>query len=835
MANKIGRFEILSEITRSEIGAVYKAADPESGQTIALKTIRLQMLAEQADTLMQYILQEAAGTKPLSSHNIAQLFGVEEIDGQCCAAEEYVQGNSIATMLARNEGFSIWDLQDIVRQTCQGLDHAHSHNVVHYSLEPAKIMVTWDGTVKVLSFGVSCMGAFTCQASGKAPDVLHYVSPEQLRGDPVDGRSNIFSLGAILYEMATESKAFPGDDADQVRQAIVGVTPAAPVEVNRKIHPVLSEVIMKALSKAPEDRYPSGQDLVNDLERCKESATKAVAKKAAPPAQGLNAPQASKAAAASSAPSPQTSPQNLPPEKTAAAADHAKGAGAAGERSAEDSRPVSAKARASAEEKAPPSAPARAAAAAAGWESASVTSTVHPPKAPKSAASPASASAHSTFQERASAVAETVEPASETPAFQVDPAMAEADKNAARGPSFSEMNELPPLKEIYTAPAPPPPATEFEPEPAASVGRAQPDKPKVQPREVARKAVTEIKKTPAKLFLYAIAGAVAIILLVVGLIALRIHSENSAEEGSAEPPAAAAPAQASAKPAWNTAQPPVSAPAPAQPEQINAGREAPRVSVIPKYNRKKTKAQPAAAPAMIPGQLTINSTPEGAEIRVDGRSDPSWVTPFNLAGLAPGQHSVTVSRAGYAPESRSIDVASGSKSFLVVQLAQLTAQAAITSQPAGAQIFVDGKDTGRVTPAQVSVDKAGPHTFLIRKQGYLEETSTASLQAGQVFHFAPTLKALGSADDVKIGGKFKKLFGGGDTAGMGAVNIKTQPKGAQVSVNNRILDKFSPVDFYLNPGTYVIDITLSGYKPVHRVVEVQKSGKVALDENLERQ
>ncbi len=148
MTNKIGRFEILSEITHSEIGAVYKAADPESGQTIALKTIRLQMLDEQADVLVDTILQEAAGTKPLSSHNIAQLFGVEVIDDQCCASEEYVQGNSIATMLARNEGFSIWDLQDIVRQTCQGLDHAHSHNVVHYSLEPAKIMVTWDGTVK---------------------------------------------------------------------------------------------------------------------------------------------------------------------------------------------------------------------------------------------------------------------------------------------------------------------------------------------------------------------------------------------------------------------------------------------------------------------------------------------------------------------------------------------------------------------------------------------------------------------------------------------------------------------------------------------------------------
>ncbi len=815
MANKIGRFEILSEITHSDIGAVYKAADPESGQTIALKTIHLNMLAEQADTLMQYILQEAAGTSPLSSHNIAQLIGVEQVDTQCCAAMEYVQGNSIGTMLSRKEGFSIWDLQDIVRQTCQGLDHAHSHNVVHYSLEPAKIMVTWDGTVKVLSFGVSCMGAFTCQASGKAPEVLHYVSPEQLRGDPVDGRSNIFSLGAILYEMATEAKPFPGDDADQVRQAIVEATPPAPIEVNRKIHPVLSEVIMKALSKAAEDRYQSGQELVNDLERCKENTTKAATKKPAQPAQGLNtssqkaaAPEESKPVAAKARPS-----------STASASAHA-------------ARPEVA-----------PAASAKAAAAAAGWESAGASSATQPAKAAKSASGPAKASGQSTFQERASAVAETVEPASGTPTFQVDPAMVEEAKGAGRGPSFSEMTELPPLKEIYTAPPPPPVAAEAEPEQVVSSLRVQPEKPKVQPREVARKAVKEIKKTPPKLFLYSIAGAVAVILLVVGFIAFRIHSENSEDEGSAAAPAAAAAAPAATappagtKPAWSSAQPPVTAATPAQPEQVTVGQEAPVVSVVPRYsrNKKRAKAQPVASAAVIPGQLNINSTPEGAEVRIDGRSDPSWVTPFNLAGLSPGQHSVTLARAGYAPESRTIDVASGSKLFLVIQLAQITAAIAVSSQPAGAQIFIDGKDTGRVTPAQISVDKPGAHTVVVRKQGYLEQTSSTNLQAGQVFHLAPALKALGSTDEIKIGGRFKKLFGGGDTAGMGAVNIKTQPKGAQVAVNNRIVDKPSPVDFYLNPGTYVIDVTMSGFKPIHRVIDVEKGGKVTIDESLDRQ
>jgi serine/threonine protein kinase len=804
MANKIGRFEILSEITHSEIGAVYKAADPESGQTIALKTIQLQVLGDQASVLVDHILQEAESTKPLSSHNLAQLTGLEDIDGLFCATMEYVQGNSIGTMLNRKEGFSIWDLQDIARQTCQGLDHAHSHHVVHYSLEPAKIMVTWDGTVKVLSFGISTMGAFTCQAAGKAPEVLHYVSPEQLRGDPVDGRSNIFSLGAIMYEMVTESKAFPGDDADQVRQAIVETSPAAPVAVNPKIHPVLSEVIMKALAKAPEDRYQSGQELVNDLEKCKETPAKAAAKKPAAPAHGLKVPAATAASSRkTSAAVPATSSEQV----------------ASSGAPSTDTQPI----------------PARAAAAAAGWESASSV-TVDQRKPSKAAPPVPKAVAQSTLEERASAVAEPAEPASETPTFQVDPAMAETAEGGARGRSFSEISELPPLKEVYVPPPPPPELAQMEESPAATIHQPPPEKPKVQPREVARKAVKEIKKTPPKLFLYSVAGALAIMVLVVGMIAYRIHSENSAEEASSEPRSAAAPAEATAKPTWNTAQPPASAPAPAaRAERIVAAPEPPPVSVTPKYSRnKRTKAAPVAL-AVIPGQLTINSTPEGAEVRVDGHSDPSWVTPFNLAGLAPGQHNVTVVRAGYAPESRSIDVASGSKSFLVVQLAAQTATVALTSEPAGAQILIDGKDTGKITPAQIAVDKPGAHTFLVRKQGYLEETSTATLQPGQIFRFAPTLKALGTTDEIKIGGgKFKKLFGGGDTAGMGTVSIKTQPKGAQVAVNNRIVDKFSPVDFYLNPGTYVIDITMSGYKPIHRVVEVQKGSKVAVDENLAR-
>ena len=264
-------------------------------------------------------------------------------------------------------------------------------------------------------------------------------------------------------------------------------------------------------------------------------------------------------------------------------------------------------------------------------------------------------------------MAEVEEPSVQTPAEQpqvsqpparsFDPAVneaAEAEKEKeARGPSFSEISELPPLKEIYTPPPPPPePSAETEPVQQEWSSKAQPEKPKVQPREVARKAVSEIKKTPPKLFVYSIAVALGVILLVVAMIAWRIHSENSADEGSTEQPVASAPASPAAKPAWNTAaQPPTPTPAPT-PERINAPKEAPVVSVVPKYSRKKTKVAPASAPSIIPGQLTVNSTPEGAEVHIDGRTDPSWVTPFNLPGIQPGQHSVTITRAGYSTESR---------------------------------------------------------------------------------------------------------------------------------------------------------------------------------------
>ena len=220
MPTKIGPFEILSELAKSPTSVVYKANDPESGQTIALKAIQLKAFGEGAPALEQALVAEAESTKALSNPNITNVFGAGEIEGQFCAAMDYVQGNSIATMLARKEGFSIWDLLDIGRQLCSGFEHARSHSIVHYSLEPSKIMCGWDGTVRILGFGVSSVGNFLQHLPEGIPSVLYYMSPEQAKGEAADARSNLFSLGAMFYEMVTERKPFDGDDASPYGRAL---------------------------------------------------------------------------------------------------------------------------------------------------------------------------------------------------------------------------------------------------------------------------------------------------------------------------------------------------------------------------------------------------------------------------------------------------------------------------------------------------------------------------------------------------------------------------------------------------------------------------------------
>ncbi len=866
MSTKLGPFEILSELAKSPTGVVYKANDPETGQTIALKAIELSAFGEAATALEQALLAEAESTKVLSSSNITSALGAGEIEGKFCVAMEYVQGNSIATMLARKEGFSIWDLLDIGRQLSSGLDHATSQNIVHYSLEPAKIMCGWDGTVKILGFGVSSAGNFLQYITEGLPESMHYMSPEQILGQPMDGRSNLFTLGAMFYEMVTERKAFDREDAENLRQSILSSTPVAPVHVNPKVHPLLSDLIMKALSKDPAERYQTGRALLDDLEKCKESRPMP-AKAAAPkgtmaPAKANAAAQAKFIAPAGAKPAKPSAPapaKSVAPPKMAQASAPSKPA----QKKVEPAASSETFARAVAHDDEKPastfSAP-KAAAAAAGvgrsdvqpappvdhsipdheipeidlsdqFISASVKATITSAEPP---------SAHLSSAVADEPQVETFEPQGDAPKIAVDPMMAEGGGPAAStGTSFSEISELPPLKEIYTAPPPPPPPPVFEPEEPkkptstmfnGSLGnlRRTEDKPKVQTREVAEKAIKEITAVPPKLYGYAI-GAAAVVILAIGIgVTYYVHSQNSDEDNGAPRQSAAEQAptiQQEAKPVAQSA-----------PEQTTEAQPAP---AEPAETAKKPahKRAPAAPPkpVVIPGSLAVDSTPQGAQVQLDGRSDPSWVTPFALNNLMPGQHSITVSKPGYSTDTRPVAVTAANRATIVVHLSQLMATLVVKSDPAGANIYVDGRDSGARTPGQVSVDK-GQHTVLVRKAGYLDETMSMQFVLGQTFNFAPSLRPLGNIDSMHTVGKMSKLFGGkGAQPGQATVSIRTQPKGAQVAINQHLMEKNSPMDVALDPGNYVVDITLTGYAPVHKVITAGQGSKLVVDEVLQPQ
>jgi hypothetical protein len=252
-------------------------------------------------------------------------------------------------------------------------------------------------------------------------------------------------------------------------------------------------------------------------------------------------------------------------------------------------------------------------------------------------------------------------------------------------------------------------------------------------------------------------------------------------------------------------------------------------------SKARNPKKKATAPAVIPGQLAIDSMPEGAQVQVDGKTDASYVTPFALTNVQPGQHTITFSKAGYSTDTRTVNVASAYRATVSGRLAQLMATLVVKSDPPGANIYVDGRDVGAKTPAQVSVDK-GQHVVLVRMSGYIDETMSTQFALGQTFNFSPTLRSLGNADNIKTVGKMSKLFGGkGGNAGQGTLSIRTQPKGAQVAINQHMLDKNSPVDVMLDPGNYVIDITLSGYAPIHKIVTADKGGKVVVDEVMQPQ
>jgi eukaryotic-like serine/threonine-protein kinase len=265
---KAGRYEIVGELGRGAMGVVYKATDPVIGRTVAVKTIKLSAEGTglTRPELLARFQTEARAAGLLTHPNIVVVFDAGEEDGLYYITMELVEGRSLQALLDDGHSFPLPRVLRIMEQACSALQFAHERNIVHRDIKPANLMLTGDDTVKVTDFGTAKILQFgTVQQTAHVMGTPSYMSPEQVKGRAVDGRSDIFSLGVMLYEMVTGEKPFPGQNITTVIYKIVNEEPVPPKQVDPTIHPGISATVMRALAKDPDARYQSCREMLEDL------------------------------------------------------------------------------------------------------------------------------------------------------------------------------------------------------------------------------------------------------------------------------------------------------------------------------------------------------------------------------------------------------------------------------------------------------------------------------------------------------------------------------------------------------------------------------------------
>jgi len=265
---KAGRYEIVSELGRGAMGVVYKAVDPVIGRTVAVKTIKLNEAGTglSRPELLARFQTEARAAGLLTHPNIVVVFDAGEEDGLYYITMELVEGKSLQAMMDAGQAFPLPRTLRIMEQTCSALQFAHERSVVHRDIKPANLMLTGDDTVKITDFGTAKILQFgTVQQTAHVMGTPSYMSPEQVKGRAVDGRSDIFSVGVMLYEMVTGEKPFPGQNITTVIYKIVNEAPVPPRQIDPSIHPGISAVVMRALEKEPDQRYQSCREMLEDL------------------------------------------------------------------------------------------------------------------------------------------------------------------------------------------------------------------------------------------------------------------------------------------------------------------------------------------------------------------------------------------------------------------------------------------------------------------------------------------------------------------------------------------------------------------------------------------
>ncbi len=269
MISQLGRYEILGELGQGAMGVVYKARDPLIDRVVAIKTINLSLALDEKEEYEARFYQEAKAAGRLNHPNIVTIYDVGKSGDIAYIAMEFLEGRELRDILNDRALLPIDQVLNIVAQVAQGLAYAHEHDIIHRDVKPSNIMVIRDGHAKITDFGIARMASASVRTqTGMVLGSPKYMSPEQVMGKSIDQRSDIFSLGVMLYEMLTGQAPFTGENVNAIMYQTLNAVPAPPNTLNPEVPEMVNFIVAKALAKAVEDRYQNAKDFAVDLRTC---------------------------------------------------------------------------------------------------------------------------------------------------------------------------------------------------------------------------------------------------------------------------------------------------------------------------------------------------------------------------------------------------------------------------------------------------------------------------------------------------------------------------------------------------------------------------------------
>ncbi|HEX7890569.1 MAG TPA: serine/threonine-protein kinase [Ramlibacter sp.] len=266
---KLGRYEVLRVLGKGAMGVVYEGRDPNLDRRVAIKTVKVENLSEEAAAEYEHRFRtEARSAARLQHPNIVSVYDSDRDGDVAFLVMEYIQGDDLKHHLDRGTRYSLEQSLKIIRDLLSALDYAHKQGIVHRDIKPANLLLEPGGRVKLTDFGVARIqdSGEATRTQGSMVGTLKYMAPEQVQGQKIDSRADLFSVGVVLYQLLTDKRPFDGDNDFSIIHQIIGHHPPAPSSVNPRLPAALDAVVARALAKTRDERFATARDFAVALQ-----------------------------------------------------------------------------------------------------------------------------------------------------------------------------------------------------------------------------------------------------------------------------------------------------------------------------------------------------------------------------------------------------------------------------------------------------------------------------------------------------------------------------------------------------------------------------------------